>query len=864
MEVTRSHQQEERNGAAKRRHGSSSFRAKYDDGAERSSDSFRSATSNLSFNSARRIEGGQEGSSMVLLPPSQIGKRRSSFELDQLRFSKLSLHGRPKEQEILNECLGRVSGNSTHSVDPKASVKQLVLIRGESGTGKTALASSIQKTVLHKGGIFALGKYSLQQQSEPYVAVAWACRQICEAIAATKDDPTNKFNNFRKSLLRKLGDGIDLVKEVVPSLEDLIFLGATETKEDGSSVSTKSCNDGDRDKGNLLEAKARLHYVFRRFFRVITSHYSPLVIVLDDFQRTDAASVELIQDVISDRENRHIMFIIIYRSDEVNDEHILSKTMNDLKHKNVQKMFDLTEIDVDGIDIEALDGIITDLLSIDSTPATMALSQICHRRTRGNVFFIICFLRMLRENEYLNFNLGTFKWTWDISKIESETEVTINVVEFMTRKMKALESKFQTLLVLASCLGYSFEKRKLDVVAHNNAYGCDLSQQDIEEYLAAAVKEGFLEGPTGGDSFQYRWIHDNIQEAALSLVPAERLSKFKFDIGQRLLEESKGDNLDSRVFVVVELLNDYAIDGNLEESEASKVASLNMSAARKAVSLSAFTSASKFARTGISLLNFEHWTTQKDLALDLYSCVAQAEGSLGNRELMMEYSSEVTRQPHITLMEKMRVYRAQLESVGVGDKTRIREGVDLCLDLLDQFGCPLPRSNATQTFKLFLALMKHKRGITSRTLDEVLELPILDSDILREIDKILSELSLYAYMVGEMSLSGLCTMKQASITLKHGLHESSHAAFSSLAPFFMVAFNDLKGTARIAEYALRLKERAVGSKTVSGFNLLQGCFCAPFSQPWYVSLKLLLEGYESGMKAGELRNAIFVSLWKCP
>jgi hypothetical protein len=102
-------------------------------------------------------------------------------------------------------------------------------------------------------------------------------------------------------------------------------------------------------------------------------------------------------------------------------------------------------------------------------------------------------------------------------------------------------------------------------------------------------------------------------------------------------------------------------------------------------------------------------------------------------------------------------------------------------------------------------------------------------------------------------------MKQTSMTLKYGIHDTSYKGFCSLAPFFMVAFGDLKATDQVAQYSRFLKERAHGQKVVPGFCMMQGSFSLPWTHHWTTTIKVLTDGFETGIQEGELRNANYVS-----
>ena len=113
-------------------------------------------------------------------------------------FSNVGLVGRTKEVIFLKECLKGVERDS----------KQLVLVRGPAGSGKSALVRQVQQV---QGGpidsdsktglLYGEGKYTLKQEQEPYMAIKQACDSICsQLIIMDRDD-------IRTRLLKKLGSG---------------------------------------------------------------------------------------------------------------------------------------------------------------------------------------------------------------------------------------------------------------------------------------------------------------------------------------------------------------------------------------------------------------------------------------------------------------------------------------------------------------------------------------------------------------------------------------------------------------------------------------------------------------------------------
>jgi predicted ATPase len=67
------------------------------------------------------------------------------------------------------------------------------------------------------------------------------------------------------------------------------------------------------------EAKARFQLVFRRFIGVFARPEHPLALFLDDLQWLDAATLDLIENLLTQPDVRHLMLIGAYRNNEVRD-----------------------------------------------------------------------------------------------------------------------------------------------------------------------------------------------------------------------------------------------------------------------------------------------------------------------------------------------------------------------------------------------------------------------------------------------------------------------------------------------------------------------------------------------------------------
>ena len=65
--------------------------------------------------------------------------------------------------------------------------------------------------------------------------------------------------------------------------------------------------------------------VFRRFISIFARPEHPLALFLDDLQWLDAATLDLIADVLSEPDVTHLLLIGAYRDNEVDPTHPLMR-----------------------------------------------------------------------------------------------------------------------------------------------------------------------------------------------------------------------------------------------------------------------------------------------------------------------------------------------------------------------------------------------------------------------------------------------------------------------------------------------------------------------------------------------------------
>ncbi|CAJ1950253.1 unnamed protein product [Cylindrotheca closterium] len=98
----------------------------------------------------------------------------------------------------------------------------------------------------------------------------------------------------------------------------------------------------------------------------------------------------------------------------------------------------MTEITLDPLEAEAVENITTTAMSSQKDSRTKILAELCRKRTNGNPFFIVEFLKMLEAEGLLAYDTSLKKWVWDPVIIEESTMSTANVVVLLQERMRKL------------------------------------------------------------------------------------------------------------------------------------------------------------------------------------------------------------------------------------------------------------------------------------------------------------------------------------------------------------------------------------------------------------------------------------------
>ena len=514
---------------------------------------------------------------------------------------------------------------------------ELVLVSGYAGVGKSSVVNELHKRLVPPRGFFASGKFDQYKRDVPYATLAQAFLGLLRPVLTKSEVELSKW---RGALCEALDPNGQLIVDLVPELELII----------GKQPPVPEVLPQD--------AQGRFQLVFRRFISVFARPEHPLALFLDDLQWLDAATLDLLQDLLTQSEVQYLLLIGAYRENEVNPGHPLIRKLEAIRRAGGT----VHEISLAPLIPSDLLQLVADSVCCEPEPVA-SLADLIHEKTAGNPFFVIQFISTLTDEGLLTFNHDEGRWSWDLDDIHSKG-YTDNVVDLMVGRLNRLPFETQSALQQLACLGGSADLTLLRLVS-------DASIEQIHAQLCDAIRKGLIS--YSGDS--YRFVHDRVQESAYSLIPEELRSEAHLRIGRLLAAHTSPEKREEGSFEIVNQFNRAShLIASVEERLL--VAELNLVAGRRARNSTAYASAHKFLAAGRAMLTEASWEEQYELIFSIENLMAECELLTADMEEAEKRLSMLTARAKST-HDLAAVTRLQLTLHAVLD--RLDRGIEICL-----------------------------------------------------------------------------------------------------------------------------------------------------------------------------------------
>jgi PAS domain S-box-containing protein len=715
------------------------------------------------------------------------------------------LYGREHEVDILLSAFDRVL---------KTATPELVLVSGYSGIGKSSVVNELHKVLVPPRGLFASGKFDQYKRDIPYSTIAQAFESLVRPLLGKSDA---ELGGWREAIMEAVGPNGRLMVDVVPDLKFIIG--------EQPPVAELAPQDAQR----------RFQLVFRRFIGVFARPEHPLALFLDDLQWLDAATLDLMQDLLTQPDARHLMLIGAYRDNEVTPSHPLMQKLDAIKTAGGR----VAEITLMPLTREHLGQLIADALRCELGRVDR-LAQLVHEKTGGNPFFLIHFIAALAEAALLTFDPVARVWRWDVDRIRDKG-ITDNVAELMAGKVSRLPSPTLHALKQLACLGTIAQAATLSMVL-------GAPEGEVHAALWEAIRIGLIVLREGA----YGFLHDRVQEAVYALIPEAERAATHLHIGRVLASRTAPTEFEETIFEIVSQFDRGAalIDSPAERKQ---VAAFYLVAGKRAKASTAYASALAYFTAGRILLEPAGWQRDHTLTFEIEFHCAECEFLTGELTVAEKRLSALSE--HVGRL----VDRAAVTRLRVALYTTLNQfdrAIEVGLAYLRHAGIDWSRHPTEEDVRNEYERMQ--RLLAQRSLDQVLDSPLMsDNDWRATVDVLADLMPPLQFSAGD--LHDLALLRMANISLEHGNCDGSCFAYARLMQVLGPRFADPHTAFQLGQLACDLVDRRGLNRFKARVYMCFGIYVACWFEHLTASRVWIRRAFDAANTSGDLTYALYAS-----
>ncbi|MDH4199439.1 MAG: SpoIIE family protein phosphatase [Spirochaetia bacterium] len=715
---------------------------------------------------------------------------------------------------------------------------QIAMVSGESGAGKSALVNEVYRFIAPGAGYFIRGKYQRADNNVPYSGLNYALKDLAGQLLQEPNDDIIRWKSEINSTLFPNGK---IITDLIPEMESIMG------------------RQGELDELGPGESYNRFLFTFKNFIKIFSKRGYPLVMLLDDLQWCDIASLKLMEDLLLSDDIDRLFLIGAYRANEVDAGHPLMFFLN-----RIQKIKTIHMLGIEPLSKLSVNEMVSDTLKCNLNRSE-PLADLLYAKTNGNPFFIRELLKNFYSTQSIYFDHEHRMWDWKINEI-AKINVSENVVELLNHRLKKLDVKTIELISFASCLGSIFDFTTLKTI----------SGQSIS-ILAAAIWEAIQEGviiPLTGNfrmlhsgvseeiigklEIQYQFQHDRIRQAASNFIEVEKRRELYLRIGRLLLAGIDPENQQEKLVEMIHYLNE-GVSLIKEKTELERLKWLNLLASEKAKASGAFIPALQYISLSAQWVDESSWEKDYDLSFKINRLYAECL-------YLCEQAEEADRVcDALTVRSRNRYEKAsikEMQAIYYNYLWRTDHSIDAGIKGLKCLGIHISRHPSM--ISVLGALIKVKWALQGKKIDDLANNPAIDKPEINLALKLLINFIPPAYMSGNANLFALTVLKKTWLAIKYGNSDETAAAYTGYA-VLLAGLGDLKGADEFGKLGMKLANANIRQEWKSMIFTLFALFSVSWNKSWSHLNGLFTKAVEIGLSSGDMLYtafaAGFLNLW---
>ncbi len=378
--------------------------------------------------------------------------------------------GREIETAVLADAYKRVANGEG---------REIVLLSGEAGLGKTTLAAEAARAA-HSLGASVLFGHADEDMATPYQLFS---ESLGHYVNNVDDDRLRRHTRAHGSELTRL----------IPALSSRI-----------TDFPPPKATDSDTERYLLFTAVVGL--------LAEASADDPIVLIFDDLQWADSGSLLLLRHLAATELPMRVLLVATFRDDELPNSSELRDTVGNLwRHRGVSRL------ELEGLNHGDVVSYMEAAAGHKLDESGVALAHAVHLETDGNPFFLSEVLRYLAETGAIYQDAAG---QWMPAESLGPLALPDSVREVVGGRVARLGDRAERSLSIAAVIGRSFD---FDLLIRATRFPEDEVLEILEAARAAAlVRE--VAGPPGHYIFAHALIRHTIYE---SLGPTRRARAHK-------------------------------------------------------------------------------------------------------------------------------------------------------------------------------------------------------------------------------------------------------------------------------------------------------------------------------------------------